>query len=150
MSIVNINYRGRITCGVGDIQFPEMRAPPKQLVMECGNGEKLLVFPSGKCRLMGCKSPVQCVSHYPIPIVITHILSVTVVMNMQRRIDLQQLFSRLGNRKCMYEPELFPALRLTMFNPPCVNVFASGKIVILGLKKLKFMKTCRSIYQVIF
>ena len=146
MSIVNINYRGRITCNIGDIQFPEMRAPPKQLVMECGNGEKLLIFPSGKCRLMGCKSSVQCVSHYPIPIVLTNIFSVTVVMNIQRRIDLRQLATRLGNKKCIYEPELFPALRLTKFNPLCVNVFASGKIVIFGMKKVKHEKNL-SVYS---
>ena len=39
---------------------------------------------------------------------------------------------------CTYEPELFPALRLTEFNPLCVNVFHMGKIVILGIKTLDY------------
>lgn len=40
--------------------------------------------------------------------------------------------------KCSYEPELFPALRMTEFNPMCVNVFSSGKIVIMGLKTISY------------
>ena len=40
----------------------------------------------------------------------------------------------------IYEPELFPALRLTTFDPLCVNVFMSGKCVILGLKHLNYVK----------
>ena len=40
--------------------------------------------------------------------------------------------------KCWFEPELFPALRLTKYDPVCVNVFSTGKIVILGLKNLYY------------
>jgi TATA-box binding protein (TBP) (component of TFIID and TFIIIB) len=149
MSIVNINYRGRITCKIDDLQFPETNVPPKQLVIKCDNGEKLLVFTSGKCRLMGCKSPVHSVSHYPIPIVLTNIVSATAVMNMEKSIDIRRMANDLGNSQCSYEPELFPALRLRKFNPLCVNVFASGKIVILGLKELKINKLCSSIRHVV-
>ena len=38
----------------------------------------------------------------------------------------------------MFEPELFPALRYIKYNPLCVNIFSSGKVVILGLKTLDF------------
>jgi TATA-box binding protein (TBP) (component of TFIID and TFIIIB) len=98
---------------------------------------------------MGCKSPVQSVIDYPIPFAITNIVSITSVMNMQRKIDIRKMFNEMGSRKCMYEPELFPALRLKIFNPLCVNVFASGKIVILGLKKLNNERQYRSIHNVV-
>jgi TATA-box binding protein (TBP) (component of TFIID and TFIIIB) len=38
----------------------------------------------------------------------------------------------------MFEPELFSALRYLKYNPLCVNIFSSGKIVMLGLKTLDY------------
>ena len=38
----------------------------------------------------------------------------------------------------MFEPELFPALRILTYNPICVNVFATGKVVLLGLRSMDY------------
>ena len=35
----------------------------------------------------------------------------------------------------LYEPELFPAARLCMFNPLCVNVFHTGSVIVCGLRE---------------
>ena len=37
-----------------------------------------------------------------------------------------------------YNPELFPALQLLDYKPVSVNVFASGKVTICGLKDIDF------------
>jgi len=50
-------------------------------------------------------------------------------------INLQKLAEKTN---CIYEPEIFPGLRLIVFNPLCVNIFHSGKLVITGLKTLDF------------
>ena len=47
-------------------------------------------------------------------------------------IKLSQILQHNGD-SFIFEPEIFPALRLTKFNPLCVNIFSSGKCVILGL-----------------
>ena len=47
----------------------------------------------------------------------------------------------------MFEPELFPALRYNKYNPLCVNIFSSGKIVILGLKNLNFKSMVNAIVE---
>ena len=149
MEIVNINYKGKITCKLNDLKFPKQQPSPQQLVYNCVNGEKLLVFTSGKCRLMGCKTPICSTVDLPIPVILTNILSITLVMKLDESINLINLANKLG-KKCIYEPELFPAIRLTAFNPLCVNVFASGKIVILGVKTLNYSKLYNSIKHVIF
>jgi TATA-box binding protein (TBP) (component of TFIID and TFIIIB) len=150
MEIVNINYKGRVVCNLSDLEFPKNMSPPQQLVYCCKAGEKLLVFSSGKCRLMGCRKAITSTHDFPIPIILTDITCMTLVMNLYVGVNLIQLANKLGSRKCMFEPEIFPALRLTQFNPLCVNVFASGKIVILGLKHLKYKYLYDSIRHVIF
>jgi TATA-box binding protein (TBP) (component of TFIID and TFIIIB) len=150
MEIVNINYKGKIACKISTLNFSKQRSSPQQLVYNCANGEKLLVFTSGKCRLMGCKTPICSTSDLPIPVMLTNISSITLVMKLDKSINLINLANKLGSKKCTYEPELFPAVRLTAFNPLCVNVFASGKIVILGVKTLNYIKLCDNIKHVIF
>ena len=39
----------------------------------------------------------------------------------------------------LYEPELFPALRIRDFNPASVNVFTTGKVIICGLRNAEQM-----------
>ena len=75
------------------------------------------------------------------------IQSLTVTYNVGFEINILELARRMPPRERMYEPELFPALRLTKFNPVCVNVFSSGKIVILGLRELAYQNILNSIDQ---
>ena len=48
-------------------------------------------------------------------------------------------------KNAMYEPELFSALRYKRYNPLCVNIFGSGKVVILGLRTLEFTSVLNDI-----
>ena len=99
------------------------------------------MFPNGKCRIMGCKKPI-IEKYLPFSIKIEKIQSITVCMNLNQNINLNDMAQ---NVPCTYEPELFPALRLTEFNPLCVNVFHSGKIIILGIKSLDYEELLNTI-----
>ena len=145
MTTVNINYKGRV---VEDISHLSLRTtPPTMCVLKCDDDLcKMIIFKSGKCRLMGCKRPLTSFDNLPLKVVIKSIQSVTVRFDLGLGpLNLNELAKRI---KCQYEPELFPAaLRLIEFNPLCVNVFASGKVVILGLRNLKYKKVQEKILQ---
>jgi TATA-box binding protein (TBP) (component of TFIID and TFIIIB) len=83
---------------------------------------------------MGCKQPIDA-SSLPYNITNVTIQSITVTCDYGQPINLKAL---AVNTPSIYEPELFPSVRLTCFNPLCVNVFHTGKIVITGLKDLDF------------
>jgi len=85
---------------------------------------------------MGCKTRLVT-SSLPLKITNIKIQSLTVSKNFGRTINLYELSVKL-NHDAMYEPELFPALRLLKFNPLCVNIFSSGKIIILGIKSFDY------------
>ena len=146
MKLLNINYKGRILCPIDELHFPESMRPPHQLIFYGPNNQKLLVYRSGKCRLMGCKEPVTTEDGFDIPFRIESMMSLTCTMTFEKPINLIHLAQRLGHRRCIYECEIFPALRLIKFNPACVNVFSSGKIVCMGVKTLNYKKFCRKIY----
>lgn len=107
----------------------------------------MLVFTSGKCRIMGCKIPITSTNNmFPIPFHISCIQSVTACLNLGYTLNLIKLSQQIGPQGCMFEPEIFPALRVTKkFNPLCVNIFASGKVVILGLKTFHIEEICNEI-----
>ena len=151
MKIVNISYRGRVTCPLSELKFSLPMKSPQMLKYKCGNDMKLLVFKSGKCRLMGCKQPITRPIKCEVPYILTSLMSLTLTMDMGegRRVNLYKLAVHLTCKECIYEPELFPAVRLTKFSPLCVNVFQSGKDVILGLKSFTYDKLCTSIRQVL-
>ena len=143
MTLVNINYKGEIVKGFETLEFPNM--VPCQVVMKTVDKSTLIVFKSGKCRLMGCKQPITStnVSIGGVKMHINSIQSATVVLNMKRQYRLDVLSTKI---KMIYEPELFPAARLVEYNPLCVNLFASGKVVITGLKSLDFQNEIMTIY----
>ena len=137
MTLVNINYKARILDNVDDLPFNAWK--PRQCIIKCPT-YTLVIFPTGNCRLMGCKTPIN--SEYlnePFNIRIDRIQSITVVGKINETINLYKLSLKLQNR-CMFEPELFPALRMLDYNPYCVNVFSTGKIMIIGIKKLDYEK----------
>ena len=153
MSIANINYNAILKYPVDQDLFRHLR-PPQQLIYPCANGMKLVVFKSGKCRIMGCKKRLKK-HHYlsynfSLPIKQWHLQSLSVNSNYGESINLHYLAQQLGSRNSTYEPEIFPGLRLLHFKPLCVNVFASGKIMILGVKTFKIKSLCQCINQYIF
>jgi TATA-box binding protein (TBP) (component of TFIID and TFIIIB) len=142
--ISNINYKGRVTESVNHLLFS---IKPPQFVQKC-EGYTLVIFKTGKCRIMGCKKPLDLVPsgksfipsmyvNMPYRIEIDGIQSITVTANLNKMVHLYKLAAIL-KEKCMFEPELFGALRYLKYNPLCVNIFSSGKIVMLGLKTLDY------------
>ena len=83
---------------------------------------------------MGCKQPIDP-STLPFNIINVTIQSITVTCDYGEPININALKKTTSNH---YEPEMFPSLRLACFNPICVNVFSSGKIVITGLRDLNY------------
>ena len=145
MKLLNINYKGHVLCPIEQLDFSHSTHYPHQLIFNGPNNRKLLIYRSGKCRLMGCKEPVTIEDGFEIPFRIESMMSLTCSMSIGKPINLIQLAHRLGNKKCIYEVELFPALRLIEFNPACVNVFPSGKIICLGVRTLNYQKFCQKI-----
>jgi len=96
---------------------------------------------------MGLKQPFSKNIQLPLKIYDMEIQSITVTYNVGFQINILALACQMPPRERMYEPELFPALRMNKFNPVCVNVFSSGKIVILGLKDLAYQNILNAIDQ---
>ena len=139
MIVVNINYKGQLAAGeLNKIEpFSEKIKPPVQKVIQTSlSGARMMVFPSDKFRLMGVKEPLTSYECLPLMPATMTLQSATIVGNYGESINLRTLAADLTSRWCLYEPELFPAARLLEFNPLCVNVFSTGKIVILGVKEL--------------
>lgn len=135
--IVNINYKGELAPGeLQKMNFQKKVKPPVQQVLKIPFGGSMLVFPSGKFRLMGVKKPLTSYENLPLIPAIMTLQSCTITGNYGECIHLSNLANDLTSRRCTYEPELFPAARLLEFNPLCVNVFSTGKIVILGVKEI--------------
>lgn len=143
--IRNINYKGQVSSwDLAKYDFTRVKAP-YQIIIPIENVGKLLLFPSGKCRVMGLKQPITEDIEFPFKIYDLKIQSLTVSYTAGNKINLLKLAYRMPQSERVYEPELFPALRMTKFNPACVNVFSSGKIVILGLKVLAYQSFLKSI-----
>ena len=137
MTLVNINYKCKMLETIENLVFNPWK--PRQHIYKCSE-YTIIVFPTGNCRIMGCKSPLQSkIIYEPYKILIERIQSITVVGNINQSINLYKL-SQILNHKCMFEPEIFPALRIYNYNPLCVNVFSSGKILIFGIKSLNYSK----------
>lgn len=148
MTLCNINYHARLLETVDHLPF--RLQPPYMYVHDCEKF-KIIIFKSGKCRIMGCHEPLTKLDDLPFKLQITRIMSVTVKFTTPKPINLNNLGMYCYHEKLKYifEPELFPALRLAMYNPLCVNVFASGKCIILGIKHLCFQKYIRTIQRLI-
>ena len=131
--IANINYKGEVSLeAVKKMKFPIGK--PCQIKVKTDKNT-ILFFRTGKCRIMGCKKPLKPHDLSPYDIKNIQLQSLTVVVNMGTRINLYKL-AKIVN--CWFEPEIFSALRPEKYNPICVNVFSTGKVVILGLKTLNF------------
>ena len=143
--ITNINYRGKFLESTSQFKFKDGK--PRQYVHKCDQGT-IVVFQSGKCRIMGCKQELDF-SRLPFKIENLGIQSLSLTINLFMKINLHKI-SLLMGQQCSYEPELFPALRYLKYNPLCVNVFASGKIVVLGIKTLDCNQLVENIIRDLF
>src|SRR5271156_6548758 len=111
---------------------------PQQLIIRFKDGSTMLVFKSGKFRVMGGKIDdldahfniyrvTGLLEQYPVIMIQT----MTATFTYPHQINLALLAMSLESH---YNPEIFPAVNIHIYKPIVANVFASGKVTILGLK----------------
>lgn len=147
MELVNSVYRGSLKRNIDleklyldNVNIAEFhRCKPRQLKLTFGNAYVLL-FQTGTFRVMGRCDEVEAllllysifdnpVDEMCIPESL-QLQTMTFSGNLGK-INLHQLTTLIP---CTYEYELFAGVRATKYNPMCVNVFASGAVVITGCK----------------
>jgi TATA-box binding protein (TBP) (component of TFIID and TFIIIB) len=141
--VVNVNYRGKLKNPIklNEINVPNSRyhTVPNQLVIKDDKGT-LILFSSGKFRVMGCIDEVEAVflaykyieqitsDDYPD----IFVQSYTSVAKLGHVVNLSRLAQCIDTS---YHPELFGAVRMTKYKPISINVFSTGSVVACGLKK---------------
>lgn len=162
--ITNINYKARVS-NLNSARFKSFVEQNKiyshrqvggMISFKCPNNIRLIVFPStGSCRLMGCKSPFNEVrDSYLLPFTVENICLQSISVSFKLHsgsLNLRKLaaYCHKNNIRYEYEPELFPALRLTCYNPICVNVFSTGKVIMMGIKQLYFNEEVHQVMKLI-
>ena len=131
-----------------------LHMPPYQVVIKDVKGT-LILFSSGKFRTLGCIDGFEA-SFLPFiylqkvsPEPFTHLPSLTLQSytlkyNLGFPIHLKKL-NVVDSLPCVYEPELFPALRLKEFKPLSVNIFTTGKVMVCGVRdpeEMRFIIPC--------
>src|SRR3981189_289507 len=162
LQIVNSVWRGEVNremnlkifesliCNVANIKKVQYhQKQPEQLVIKFDDGCTMLIFKSGKFRIMGGKIDeltahcniisVTCKHHNNIPEIILQ--TMTLVYSYSHPIKLAKLSTLI---KCYFNTECFPAVQITKFKPIHVNVFASGKVIICGIKDVEDAKNIKN------
>ena len=75
---------------------------------------------------------VTSLHHHNYPDIVLQTL--TAAYGYQHPVNLDKLSQVV---QCHYNPECFPAVQIKQFKPIHVNVFASGKVTITGLKDIE-------------
>ncbi len=133
------------------IKFCQTR--PIQIVIRmCGYS--LLIFSSGQCRLMGRVSLSQAQHvidslndiYYSVTSPLVQV-SQTVVFKLDSLhlpIDLYKFVAEYKtDDKICFEPEIFPSISLHYWKPLHVNVFSTGKVIVLGCNALQSIQDIR-------
>jgi len=141
----NANYKGTMK---HSIELPKLHRKipnstlykkPHQLVVKDPKGT-ILFFRSGKFRVMGCIDELDATflvysytnlindGEFP-PVTLQ---SYTSTSHLGFRVSLEKMAATTD--AFIYEPELFPALRIREYNPASVNVFTTGKVIVCGLR----------------
>src|SRR5271167_2312137 len=148
--VVNVVWSGSMTNPVDLLQLQQLCnalvsvrsvklqvKPPIQLIIKFDDGSTMLVFKTGKFRIMGKMDDLD--AHF-------NIFSVTLLYNDIPNIKLQTMTACFtfphrvnlallaDNIESYYNTESFPTLRVLKYKPISINVFASGKVIITGLR----------------
>ena len=116
---------------------------------------KLIMFKSGKFRIMGKIHPTQKIANLELRKFYRYLpktlvnefkqvkqlfcQTVTVTFDLNRKLNLPNLVKNLNLTSGFFcELEIFPALMLKLWSPVHVNIFASGKVVLTGIKPNNF------------
>ena len=122
--ITNLNYKGFVVDSVSHLPFSSS-APYMYVQHVCYGGDdadnkvmKLVIFKSGKCRLMGGRQPIDidssdadmCVNDPPLRVRITHLMSASVTFSLPSgSLNLKKLGDYCFRVAIgyTYEPEIF-------------------------------------------
>jgi len=148
--VSNANYRGamkhviELTKLHNKIPNSILHKKPHQLVVKDIKGT-ILFFRSGKFRVMGCIDELEAtflayrytllISDKEFPTVTLQ--SYTSNSHLGFKVNLEKMAAT--SNIVVYEPELFPALRIRKYNPASVNVFTTGKVIVCGLRDAGLM-----------
>jgi TATA-box binding protein (TBP) (component of TFIID and TFIIIB) len=146
--VCNANYKGdfgkQINLRQVNIPNSKLYMKPYQLVVKDNKGT-LVIFSNGKFRVMGCIDELEAsflafahVEKLYTDFPIITLQSYTLRGDVGFPINLIKLSHNVA---CVYEPELFPALRLKEYKPMCVNIFNTGKVMVCGLRDPEEMHT---------
>ena len=99
----------------------------------------LILFTSGKARYMGKdEDAFQHLLHLESILVpssrISSLREATRTVRLQLDIPPDFIPLHISDlpRGCIWEPELFPAIQFTQWDPLCINLFHSGVVMVLG------------------
>lgn len=124
---------------------------PNQIVIRMSTFT-ILIFTSGQCRVMGKLSLVKAQSiidslsfiYYSVLVPI-HKVSETCVFQLDSLylpVNLYKFASEHStDSNVQFEPELFPSVVLHQWKPLHVNVFSTGKVVVLGCNASQYVKS---------
>ena len=163
--ITNSVYKSKLSKPI-DLNFVACQVPrsvlynsqPRMLLISNG-AVKLIFFKSGKFRLMGGgfhptnrNAFMQLSTFFPVlpHSIVTQLKRVkltcqtmTVTFSLFQAVKLRELHERIlkhnkGKNVGYCELECFPSLMIKLWDPIHINVFASGKVVLTGIKQYNF------------
>jgi TATA-box binding protein (TBP) (component of TFIID and TFIIIB) len=120
------------------IKVKHQTQQPEQLIIKFNDSSTMLVFKTGKFRIMGRGDDIDkhfnifsvtCLHQDNYPDIVLQTL--TAAFAYPHHVNLNKLSQLI---ECHYHPELFPAVQIRRYKPIHVNVFESGKVTITGLK----------------
>ena len=161
MEVVNTVYKARLKMHKLDLHHLSSIIPnsrlrigrPTQLSVEIDK-VKIFLFCGGGVRVMGkgelltadCLSNelmayghmLSVLGHFTeeIPALELQTMTVTAQVENWQKADFTRFVQECA-LKTYHDFEIFSALRITEFNPICVNLFSSGKVVMCGVKSIE-------------
>lgn len=137
MKLVNTVFKGTLRRMPENFEFRLREKLPRMMVSK-SNGVTLLIFNNLKFRIMGKITYKQ--ARQLLPIAKIYLQTRTYTHELPKSINLYH-FSPPAEYKFLYEPELFNSFLLRIPGGGAMNLFASGKVVLMG--KLKPNQWCK-------
>lgn len=151
LKIVNTVWKGdvffpivldalNITCDHGVTEVKHQKTQPEQYIVKFDNSSTMLIFKSGKFRVMGNGDPpttiiniLSVLGQFTEAIPTVTMQTMTGVYGYERKIHLGRLSEVTDS---LLDLENFPAVQIKKFKPVHVNVFSSGCVILCGLKTI--------------
>jgi TATA-box binding protein (TBP) (component of TFIID and TFIIIB) len=150
LTIVNTVWKGdvhnpvqlhtlNIPCVHGIVKVKHQKTQPEQYIVKFDNKSTMLVFKSGKFRVMGngdtLLNILDVCSQISDVIPSITMQTMTGVYSYNRIVNLSKLAEATSS---LLDLENFPAVQIKKFHPVHVNVFSTGCVTICGLKTMEY------------